>query len=337
MLSAALAGYVWYERLMPEKTIVNGDGSRDVAPATVAGDEEELFYRDIDGVGRVEKTKERPYYAVMIDNLALARPQHGLSSASVVYEAPVESGITRFMAVFPASLALEKIGPVRSARPYFIDFAAEYDAIYAHVGGSPQALERLKGTYEVFDLNQFWNGGVFWRSRDREAPHNVYTSSEDLDAFAVSKGYESRELDPWLFKDDMNEDERPYFGGDLSVDAKYKEYVADWSYDTKTNDYARRQGSGDHVDALSDDQIRAKNVLVQFTDIEVIDGVGRRKVRTSGEGEAIIALDGQVYNGTWSKGSSGRTRFYDKNGDEILLNRGTTWVTIVATGTEVSY
>jgi len=137
------------------------------------------FRRLLDGicVDSVEKVNPE-LVAVMIENHSEARPQSGLSEASVVYEAPVEANYTRFMLIFPADAKIDKVGPVRSARPYYLDWLQEYGGpMYMHVGGSPDALDKIK-TGNIFDLNEFYNGKYYWRDNVRSAPHNVYTSSE---------------------------------------------------------------------------------------------------------------------------------------------------------------
>ena len=147
--------------------------------------------------------EEKLYFAATIDNITVARPQSGISKASLVYEAPVEAGITRFLAIYPEGEDVERIGPVRSARPYFLDWAAEFDALFVHVGGSPEALEKLRA-YDMRDLNEFFNGAYFWRDRSRSAPHNTYTSTEKLIA-ADRKRFADRkppEVAGWRFKDD---------------------------------------------------------------------------------------------------------------------------------------
>ena len=122
----------------------------------------------------------------MIENMVTSRPQSGLDRANLVYEALAEGGITRFLAVFASGEEIEKIGPVRSARTYYLDWAKELSAAYIHVGGSPEAL-RLIPQYDILDLNQFYNSPNFWRAKERAAPHNLYTSSELLARAVVSK------------------------------------------------------------------------------------------------------------------------------------------------------
>ncbi len=293
--------------------------------------------RAIDGVAvpDSEPTSGR-YYALTVDNLYVARPQSGISKASVVYEVPVEAGITRFLFVFPDDAKVEKIGPVRSARPYFLDWISEYDALYAHVGGSNEALDDIK-SYGMRDMNEFFQGAYFWRATDREAPHNAYTSTEML-----GKNFDKRfadkptkPLDGWKFKADAPAGDRPAKAaltiayGDPHVDVT-------WAYDAATNAYSRSQG-GKEIRDDDGTAVVAKNVVVQYAEVTTIDDYGRRKIVTIGKGDADFAVDGQTVHGTWRKDSrAGRTRFYDASRNEISFNVGTTWIEVVPAGTQVT-
>lgn len=293
--------------------------------------------RAIDGVSVPddEPTSGR-YYALTIDNLYVARPQSGISKASVVYEVPVEAGITRFLFVFPDDVNVEKIGPVRSARPYFLDWISEYDALYGHVGGSDEALDDIK-RYGIRDMNEFYQGAYFWRDHAREAPHNAYTSTEML-----GKNFDKRfgdrpakPLDAWKFKADAAEADRPQRAS-LSIAYGDPHVDAAWTYDQATNAYARSQG-GKAIKDADGTPVTAKNIVVLEMKVTTIDDYGRRKIVTVGSGDATFAIDGLAVHGTWRKDSrAGRTRFYDASRNEIALNAGTTWIEVVPTGTSVT-
>lgn len=269
-------------------------------------------------------------FAVMIDNHEDARPQSGLDQAFLVIEAPVEGGIPRMMALFDAQTSVEKIGPVRSARPYFIDWAQEFDALYAHVGGSDEALEKIVSG-GTFDLNEFSHGSSFWRALSRLAPHNAYTSSELLNAFLQNRNeagvapevlYES-----WKFKDPA-EDRDLQAVSHVAVDFWAPTYRIDWNFDSATNRYLRSQ-NGTLDNTLEGNQVQADNVVLVVTDVDVLDGVGHRKIRTTGEGSAWVMQDGIVIEATWKKASaSQRLRFY-RGEEEIGMNPGSTWIEVV--------
>ncbi|TAK03935.1 DUF3048 domain-containing protein [Patescibacteria group bacterium] len=299
--------------------------------------EEVLAFRHpLTGERRLEPMEDYPLaYAVMVDHSVDAWPQSGVNKAFLVIEAPVEAGIPRLEAFFAAGTDVGKIGPVRSARPYFVDWAQELDALYAHVGGSDAALE-LIGRTGVFDLNEFGNGAAYWRSADRFAPHNAYTSSERL--AAAAKKAEDLGKAPtllygtWAFKDIEPEPE----GAGATVDFGATSYKADWTYDPKTGTYARRQG-GLPYQMQDGSPVAAANVAIVITQMKVVDAVGRREVKTVGEGSAMVLQDGKAVKGTWKKPSATeRIRFFDENGAEMEMNAGLTWIEVVPDAEMVS-
>jgi hypothetical protein len=279
---------------------------------------------------------EKPLvFAVMIENSADAWPLSGLEKAFLVIEAPVEANIPRFIAFYGSDTVSEKIGPVRSARSYYLDFASEFFSLYAHVGGSPQALD-LMYTKQIFDLNQFFFGSFFWRSTDRLAPHNVYTSTDLLQKAWEKKGSSSFDYELWPFKDSIP---NPSIVSS-SVSILFSEnlgYETTWLFDPITNTYKRLQ-NGKEMILSNGKNIFANNMAIMITDIKVIDQVGRRSVRTVGKGEAFIFLDGQMQKGSWEKRTSkDRLRFFNEKVEEILWNPGTTWIEIIGSKEQITF
>lgn len=274
---------------------------------------------------------------VMIENLPAARPQSALIKANLVYEALSEGGITRFLAFYATSEAISEIGPVRSARSYYLDWAKELNALYAHIGGSPQAIVDIK-KYDIFDLNQFFNSQYFWRAKTVPAPHNVFTSSKLLVlALRDKQAAEMGNYKPWLFKDDAVLDERPTEAKTIKIDFSSFSYQVEYQYQKESNEYLRLQAGAPHLDK-SGTQIKAKNVVVQFVKTRLADEQ-RLAMETTGEGEALVFLDGSSIVAKWSKQTrEDRTRFYHKdNGEEIEFNAGTTWVEIVPSDRQIEY
>lgn len=283
------------------------------------------------GLGIPERLEDLPQvFAIMIDHSADAWPQVGIDQAFLVIEAPVEGNIPRLMALYSEEQSLSKVGPVRSARPYFVDWADELDAMYVHVGGSPEALD-LIATRGTFDYNQFFHAAAFWRANNRFAPHNVYTSSKRL-----NEGLEEeRETDRapnllygiWKFADQP--EALPEKGIDFSVDFLGNTYRVGWEYDEGINRYQRFQ-SGLIYTMENGEDVHADNVIVMATDISVIDAVGRKKLRTIGEGEATVFQNGEAIDARWKKPSvSERLRFFYKSGEEIEMLPGQTWIEVV--------
>jgi hypothetical protein len=342
---------IWDRSKEPEES--NGSEDEEVVP---------VFQHPLSGLGALEAFEALPQvYAVMIDNSVDAWPVVGVEKAFLVIEAPVEAEIPRLEAFFSSDEAVEKIGPVRSARPYFVDWANEFDALYVHVGGSNAALDLIAST-GTFDLNEFWNGAVFWRANgSRYAPHNTFTSSEALAAFVEKAKEDNRApelvygLWRWFEADkDGKEDGEGEEGGDvitsavpaggqeakqspdLSVRFNSDLYTVEWTYDEATGKYLRSQGREPYV-VESGETVSAANVAVVLTDMKVLDYVGRRFVRTTGEGNGWLAQDGQTAEVTWKKPSaSERLRFYGADGKEIEMNPGTTWVEVVGDEEDVT-
>lgn len=282
--------------------------------------------------------KETPVnFSVMIENYPESRPTAGLANASLVYEAIVEAPITRFLAIFSTTETVSKIGPVRSARPFYVDWAKEFDFPYLHVGGSNDALDLLNKSYD-FDLNEFYNGQYFWRDRGRVAPHNVYTSSTTVKEAIADKKWDIIDLTQgWSFKADEKKELRP-LSQVIKIDYANYEFNISWQYDQAKNDYVRILKDRVVTDE-NGDEIHARNVAIMYTESKVIDSYGRRSTKTEGEGKAIIFRDGIAVTGTWKRvDQNSRTRFFDELGKEIQFNVGVTWIEVIPTHfPEVTY
>ncbi len=297
--------------------------------------------RQLDGATVDAAVSNRFPVAVMIENLVDIRPQAGLSSAGVVYEALAEGGITRFMAVYATTDSIENIGPVRSARHYFVDWAEEYHGVYAYVGGSPQALGVTGSSNYITDLNQFYNSEYFYRSTDREAPHNLFSSSELLDYALRDLELDAKAGDytPYTFKTPATEAERPGAVAPITINYSNSDYQVEWRYDEGTNQYLRWNGGEEHTDANTGKQLAASNVLIQRVDTTVLEAAtGRLDMETIGSGEAVLFQDGAATIGSWKKSDRGeRTLFYDATGVELTFNPGPTWIEVVPVETAVTY
>ena len=288
--------------------------------------------RSLDGVYLSEGESEQYPVAVVIDNKYEARPWSGLSYAGIIFEAPVEGGITRFLAIYSSSREIKKIGPVRSIRPYYLDWVSGYGALFTHIGGSPAAMDEIANDAELQSRNVdgYYTNDYFWRASDRIAPHNSYTSSTLLEKARTKLAASNINFSPWKFKSDNFSSER---GNEKEIKIQfsiYSIYDAIWEYDKEKNIYMRKTSNNyahDDDNAL----ILAKNIAVLETDIEIIDAVSRREIRTTGSGNALVFQDGKKIEGIWEKKDSlAMLRFYDKNGKEIEFNRGTTWVEVVS-------
>lgn len=276
-----------------------------------------------------EATTKQTVTAVMIENSPEARPQSGLKASGVVYEAIAEGGITRFLTLHQQDKP-QLIGPVRSLRMYYVDWLAPYNASVAHVGGSAAALAEIRnGSYR--DIDQFFNSGSYWRSTDRYAPHNVYTSFEKLDALNQAKGHTSSTFTGFSRTDDKPADTPN--ATQLAINFSGALFNTTYSYDKASNSYLRSQAGAPHLDR-EEGQINPKVVIAMKVNMSRIfeDGY-RESIATTGTGSAIIFQNGTATEATWHKPdrATGIT-FTDANGADIPLNRGQTWIAAVPNG-----
>jgi len=313
-----------------------------IDPAPVVVEPTEVA-RQTDGV-LVEPAQAKLYpIAIMIENAAFGgvRPQSGLSFAQVVYEIVVEGGITRFMAVYAGNMP-DVIGPVRSARPTYLEFASEYDALYGHAGGSPESLAAIAGL-GMQDLSALGaDSRFFYRDGSKVAPHNLFTSSSLLSLARRDKGLDVTvaEFDSWVFKSDKKPDAKPETDVSLTVDfGSGPLYVAQYVYGYKNNAYSRWTAGEEQIDAVTGKPLEIKNVIVQVVPAAVAAGdEGRVNFNVTGEGKVYIARDGEVVEGTWKKADRlSRTLWYDAAGQEIALNRGATWIAVLPETGTVDY
>ena len=296
---------------------------------------------------------------VMIENTPDARPQSGLSFADVVYEGVAEGGITRFLAVFYCQDA-GIVGPVRSARTYFIDFLSEYgnSPLYAHVGGAntpgpANALGQIDqyGWTGYNDLNQFSVGfPTYYRDEQRggrpvATEHTMYSVTSSLWAVGATRKLTNTDADgkvwnttfvPYLFKSDAPLADRP---ASQSVHIEFwadPTYMADWKYDRQSNTYLRSTGGAEHDDRNTHKQLTTKNIVVMYMKESHADDGYENNVHLlyadKGTGNAIVIRDGKQIKATWNKASrTGRTKLLASDGSEVQFDRGKIWFEIVPT------
>lgn len=294
----------------------------------VTADGKKTYYSPLTGVEvGDEATTKREVTAIMIENSLDARPQSGLKASGVVFEAIAEGGITRFLTLHQEDRP-QLIGPVRSVRPYYIDWLAAFDASVAHVGGSANALKEVRnGQYK--DIDQFFNGGYYWRATDRVAPHNVYTSFDKLDALNKAKGYTSSTFTGFARK--LDSPSAAQTAKQINVDISGPTYNSSYTYDAPSNSYLRYEGGVKHTDREAG-HINPKSIVVIKVPVQIgyEDGY-REQMTTTGVNQAYIFQDGQEITGFWRKDSKkDQMRFYDQAGVPIALNAGQTWITAIA-------
>lgn len=272
-----------------------------------------------------------PLYAVMIDNAFEARPQSGLNQAKLIFEAPVEGGYTRFMAIFDSEKGVEEIGPVRSIRPYFIDWAKSLGATVAHIGGSPAAIEQLK-SYPYPNIDGMSTGCCFWRSKERFAPHNTYTS---LDLLKRNREELPLPTLPFAKKGIEAESGEENLGIEIILSKGFRPAVFRYNPILKT--YVRYQGQEVLKDALDHKPVLVENIVVLKTDIAVIDEKSRRSLETVGEGEAEFFISGKLERGKWRRQENSFLELTDERGEMIKFSYGKIWIVVVDQDTKLTY
>jgi hypothetical protein len=288
------------------------------------------------GVMTTKAKANQKVVSAMIENHPASRPQSGLSEAGLVYEAQVEGGITRFLAFYLEKDA-KPLGPVRSARSYYLAWVKELNSFYAHVGGSADAIN-LIGEYQINDLDQFYNSSYFWRDSSRYSPHNVYTTTKNLREAGRERGYSSNnDFESWKFKEEDEDLEKSNLIKDIEIDFSGPQLKVEYVYQSKANAYKRYLAGSSHKD-LEGDQIRPTNIIVQIADQYLSSDGIHQVIETTGSGTAYIFSGGGVEKVTWSKESiDDRTKYFDSSGKEFEFNRGPTWVHLIPTATKLDY
>ncbi len=289
-------------------------------------------------------SKSRPY-AVMINNLAAARPYHtGLKNAYLVYEIIVEGGITRYLALFKDNLP-EVVGSVRSARHYYIDYALENDAYYIHWGWSPQAQSDIS-TLSIDNVNGLSTGTPYFFRQSISGVNKEHTGFANLKEMAnivAKKDYRATTNKALL----LNYSATPVDYSSLedvqesnTIDLLYsKSYVTNYVYDATTQVYKQSVNSVAHTDYATKEQYTVKNIIAYQVKNYSIDEYGRQDIENIGSGKGYYFTNGLVIPITWEKKDrSSQTIYkYQANGKEIKVNDGNTWIHIVPTSGSITF
>ncbi len=287
-----------------------------------------LFTKD-----EMEELEERRPIAVIINNNPLARPTSNISQADLMFETLVEGGSTRMLAIY-WSRDPGKVGTIRSARQYYLEWLLPFDPLFIYDGFASSSDPKVDagGNIRRYNIKSIYTRGA-WRVQDRVAPHNEYSSTTKTWEYATEvKGWdEFPDVEAWEFKKDIGRDDRTdrfrakvMFGNDSNYDVN-------WEYDKNTNMYLRSVGGSQDLDLETGQQLTAKNVIIQEVKIESSgDKYHRLIINTIGSGRVKILMDGKVIDGTWEKSDkSSRTKYFDNERNEIELNRGLSWIQAV--------
>ena len=282
----------------------------------------------------------RPW-AVMINNLSKAVPQAGIGAADVIVEAPVEGGITRLMALYQDMGDLAEIGPVRSARPYYVNIAVGFDAMYIHAGGSDDAYRTLKNTGidRIDGVNG--SGETFhrdaWRRKNRGYEHSLMLDVPLVDGYAEKHKFRTAHKEgyaaPFTFDDTevrtgdtANNVEVRFYGGSSKLTS--------FAYDTETKLYTVSQYNAKMTDSVTGEAVTARNIIAVRTKISVIPGddAGRLQAVLAGSGEGVHICDGVARNIKWSRASdTSPWSFTLEDGTPLTLGSGVTYILLLPT------
>lgn len=284
-----------------------------------------------------ENSKTRPI-AVMINNNHQAWPHAGLDDAYITYEIIAEGGITRMMAIFKDK-DTAKIGSVRSARPYYLDYALENDAIYVHYGWSEDAKSDIS-SLGVDNINGLTTSSVFWRdtSLNKASEHTAFTSMEKINTYAKEQGYDrdtNKELLLNYSVDEISLKDKEDAKKADKIYIKYSYYTdTSYEYDPDKKVYLRSMSNTPHKDAITGQQYTAKNIIITPIKNYAYDSYGRQKLENIGSGEGYYITDGYAVPITWEKsGRSSQTVYkYKSTGKEIKVNDGNTYIQIQPEG-----
>lgn len=270
--------------------------------------------------------------AVMIDNEKGAWPQSGLNSAYMIYEVIIEGGATRFEALFKKDNLPDKLGPVRSSRHYFLDYAMEHDAIYVHFGWSPLAQSDIK-SLKISNINGIYDT-FFWREPPKTSYHNAFTSADNLEKFISRKGYRNEQKQDCIIE--YNEKDTDLVSDTVANNIKIKYssmHNTSYTYDAESKTYLRSMRGEKHADRFTGERFYAKNILIYTVRDELLPDVedkGRRELYNIGSGEGYYITNGKAIKMKWEKKTrAGRTIYKDLDGNELKFNDGITWVQIV--------
>ena len=288
----------------------------------------------------VDEDSNSRIIAVMINNNHAAWPHAGLQDAFLNYEIIVEGGITRILSLFKDA-DTEKIGSVRSARHYFLDYAMENDAIYVHHGRSPQALEDIEN-YNIDNIEGLYDEDGFWRDKtlNKAYEHTSFTNIEKINTVIKEKGYRTTTDTDLLLnysakEIDLSKKENSIKADKISIE--YSSYQTTYyEYDEENKVYLRSMDDEPHVDAITGKQYTTKNIITYQLKNRTIDSTGRQDLDNVGSGEGYYISNGYAVPITWEKASrSSQTVYKYMDGTEIDANDGVTWIQIQPVGKEL--
>ena len=298
-------------------------------------------YAPLDGVATTAALAGRLPMAIMVDDNKVARPQSGISSASIVYQAPADGGEDRYMFVFQEGTA-SAIGPVRSARPYYVYWADEYKALLGHFGGDSQTRHFVipANAKYIYNMDALSGGGcAYHRVTTLPSPHNAFTATSTLiDCLGIRKyptTYQNLPTRP--FRPDSDPVGRPKA---QTISIAYRTGLVGYQFQPGSDSYLRLVNGQPEIDPANNMHVYARNVVVMYQTLTTDYSEPRHArpvVHNVGSGKVLIFQEGREIIGTWKKTSNtALTRFYDSSGKEIPMLRGEIFIQSIPTTYKVT-
>ena len=307
----------------------NNEDTKEVSSTAVEETSAKSYYT---GKDCTNEENDEPAFMVMIENSKAARPQSGLSDADIVFETSAEGGIPRFIALFHGTYP-NTIGPVRSVRPYFLNIAKEFNLPVAHCGGSAEALQTIASNNSIESINEISNGSYFWRDNSRKAPHNLYTSSENIKKYIKEHNWVQSKPTFFNFDSSYFNDEKLRSSNNINITIN-SSYNTSYVYDNGV--YKKSMDNADTIDTNTNTALNFSNIIIQKTNITVQSDNNHLNIDQVGEGQGYLISQGKVCDITWKKSSENdRTILYDKDGKEVSLSPGKTIWHIVDKKTKI--
>ena len=336
VLGAVLGGKIYLDKKNAQKTVSNVEENVNTTENT----ETQEPVKEEKKEPEIFKGDDRPI-AVMIDNHRGAWPQAGLNKTYLVYEIIVEGGETRLMALFKGK-DVDVIGPVRSSRHYFLDYAMENDAIYAHYGWSPKAKNDIS-SLGIENLNGIYYGKpTFWRISAKKAPHNAMTSTKTLLDAAKKKGYKttSKATSVLTYADEEIDNSEGKEATTVKIPHSYMQNVT-YKYDAKTKRYTRYARGVLQKDYTTGKSITTKNIIIMFANNSKLqDGTtkDRQDLHNIGTFDGYYITNGKAIKIKCKKENrKSKTVYTDAStGETLKVNDGNTWINICPKNAKVS-
>lgn len=278
-----------------------------------------------------DKVKDNLPIMTIVENSKAARPQSGLSFADIVFETMAEGGIPRFIALFHKDTP-SKIGPIRSARAYFIDISKDFNLPFAHCGGSEEALNMIS-SQKLMSMNEMRYGSYYYRDKARKAPHNLYTSYDKLSALAKKQGYNKEAKSNLTF-------DNKYFQNNELLNCNELLLKLNSSYSTnyvfKDGLYYKSMDGKEMIDDLTKKTIGVTNIVIQVTTIKLQEDGKHLTINTKGSGDGYVISNGKYIKCKWEKkDNNSQPVFKDSSGKIVPLSEGKTWWHIIDVNNKV--